>query len=80
VSKKDYQTIASVIYTVKLDALCTTGGAAEQSRDIWLGHVSSRLAAAFAYDNPRFDRARFLEACETGTCKGMAKVQAKGGV
>jgi hypothetical protein len=35
--------------------------------------VTSEIADALATDNPRFDRARFIEACETGACKGMKK-------
>lgn len=31
------------------------------------------LADVLAADNPRFDRARFVEACETGRTKGMPR-------
>lgn len=66
-SRKDYELIAGALRTIKTDALCTLGGAAEQSRDIWLGHVVERLSNAFTYDNPRFSRERFVKACEEGT-------------
>ena len=29
------------------------------------------IAKVLAADNPRFDRERFMEACETGHCRGM---------
>jgi hypothetical protein len=66
-SKKDYQAIAGAMFehrqTIKAD-----DSPIER-------HVAGmlRLADALGVGNPRFDRARFLEACETGTCKGMRK-------
>lgn len=64
-SKKDYQAIARALHETKPDP---------QSRadyDVWEGCVAA-LADALAADNPAY-RARFVEACETGACKGMRK-------
>lgn len=36
--------------------------------------VVDNIADVLAADNPRFDRARFVEACETGRTKGMPLV------
>lgn len=75
-SKKDYQAIARALYIN------------QPYKDREVGHVASdaeesvfdqwrmdrdALASVFADDNPRFDRARFVEACETGKCKGMPR-------
>jgi len=35
--------------------------------------VTQELCAILAAENPRFDRARFVEACETGRTKGMPR-------
>lgn len=69
-SKKDYQAVARAFYANRPP---DNAGALEcVSRKVLL----SALADTFAANNPRFDRARFIEACETGTCKGMRKVGA----
>lgn len=68
-SKKDYQAIAAALYNIR------TG--TEDIAGIWaLDRVVQDLAEIMAEGNPRFDRARFREACETGKCKGMRPVAA----
>lgn len=57
-SKKDYEAIAKVLHGFQ-DTNRTVR--AMLTRD-----VAERMADLFAADNPRFDRARFLHACETG--------------
>ncbi len=59
-TKKDFQAIARAIHK-----------ASWGSERVRVEDVISRVADALAETNPRFDRARFIEACETGTCKGM---------
>lgn len=69
-SKKDYQALARAIYTARVEMLSRKGpDGTLDTLDSVAGHVALHLAA----DNPRFDRARFIEACETGTTKGMPK-------
>jgi len=63
-SKKDYQAIARVFYARRSHE--------EHAYTAWTA-LRDDLAALFAADNPRFDRRRFLNACETGDCKGMRK-------
>lgn len=62
-SKKDYQAIARVIYAARID----------QSGAPTFALVVKGLADYMAQDSPRFDRARFIEACETGTTRGMKR-------
>lgn len=58
-----------------------TQGCAVHGLRAWLKRDSERMreeiitavASALENDNPRFDHARFIEACETGQCKGMRK-------
>lgn len=38
--------------------------------------IAEAVANVMAADSPRFDRARFIEACETGSTRGMKKVGA----
>lgn len=64
VSKKDYQAIARAIYQTWEDT---------PDSDETMGLLINRLSEIFAADNPRFNRQRFIEACETGTTKGMPK-------
>ena len=61
-TKKDYQAIARAIHSVS--AGCNSAKLAVED-------VRDTLADVFAADSLRFDRARFVEACETGRCKGM---------
>ena len=63
-SKKDYQRIARVMHETK-DV---------KHREAWAVIVGA-LGQVFGEDNPRFDWTRFVEACETGTTRGMKAVQ-----
>lgn len=70
-SKKDYQVIARAIYQSRQLA-CDNA----QHKDCALAPIAAlqaQMIQILADDNPRFDRARFLEACETGKCKGMKR-------
>jgi hypothetical protein len=75
-SKKDYQAIAAALWRVQPEP---AGGndpdrrAIEAVRRTWYSAVEA-VAGVMAASNPRFDRGRFIEACETGTCRGMRKV------
>lgn len=75
-SKKDYQAIARAIHGTRRNVVETeTKHLAPRELAEWaIGNVASRVADVLAADNPRFDRGLFLEACETGACKGMRKV------
>jgi hypothetical protein len=66
-SKKDYQAIAGAIYSsAHMDRLVfgSEGIGAILS-------TARRIADVLAADNPRFNRDLFIEACETGKCRGM---------
>ena len=67
-SKKDYQAIARAFHTDRADLMGILSDA--PPIEVWT-ILRERIADVLAADNPRFDRARFLEACETGRCKGM---------
>ena len=62
-TKKDFQEIARAIYNAR-----SAGPETDPFREIVSG-----LSSVLAVGNPRFDRARFIEACETGKCKGMPR-------
>ena len=62
-SRKDYQAIAAAIYAAR-----TTDGSGPF--DV-VQHIQDGIARYAASDNPNFNRALFIEACETGKCKGM---------
>ena len=66
-TKKDYQAIARAIYRQ-----CELRMECAPVQDA-MGGLVEELSAVFAADNPRFNRARFVEACETGRCKGMPR-------
>ena len=68
-SKKDYQAIARAIH----EARGLTATAEKLDPGSGINRVAHLLADVLAAENPRFDRARFVEACETGRCKGMAR-------
>ena len=75
-TKKDFQAIARALHSIRpagKDADGIHEYKAEFARvDYWrptVGMVADVLAAS----NPRFDRVRFIEACETGRCKGMPR-------
>jgi hypothetical protein len=79
-TKKDYQAIARAIHMAKpapLENAAKTdaGLPPDEAYDAKEYDTWSRVAYSIAdhalYANPRFDRARFIEACETGRCKGM---------
>lgn len=75
-SKKDYQAIARAIYEArKDDALDHWDG--DITGNIGVSVVVQAIAEVMQRDNSRFDRALFLEACETGACRGMRRM--KGG-
>ena len=73
-SKKHYQAVATILYQQQ-PKTWNGRGSVPPEWDTWSGIVSE-LANMFAADNGRFDRGRFAEACETGTCHGMRKVAA----
>lgn len=60
-SKKDYKAIARAICATR--ELIYRDPTHDRVRDLLLADVADRLADVFAADNPRFSRARFLEAC-----------------
>ena len=70
--KKDYQAIARALHELRQRT-------ARQALPTVVRHdlVAEALAEVLADDNPRFDRILFLEACETGKCKGMRSVAAE---
>lgn len=68
-TKKDYQAIARAIHETRENS-ANYSAWDDEVREV-VGDMTARLANALAADNPRFDRARFVEACETGRCKGM---------
>lgn len=78
-SKKDYQAIARAVYRLHVDYDAKRGDGTYLWDEGAVAHGAKRmhkmiiaaLADVLAADNPRFDRSRFLEACETGRCKGM---------
>lgn len=71
-TKKDYQAIAGAIY--RLRSRGELNPVAVEVRTETLRDVRNELADILAADSPRFDRGRFLEACETGRTKGMPQV------
>lgn len=74
-SKKHYQALASALYDARSTVENPPVPCDYRIGDglVALGHAVSNVADVLARDNPRFNRALFLEACETGTCKGMPK-------
>lgn len=64
-SKKDYQAIAKVIY-MERDAWGFSDIREQEPALSALDHLTRELADMLQADNPRFNRALFLEACETG--------------
>lgn len=57
-NKKTYQTIARAIYQ------------ARQTNDP-ISYLEDELSILFRQDNPNFNDALFIEACQTGKTKGM---------
>lgn len=66
-SKKDFQAIARAIHGER-GALSLDSAALET-----VNVLTRALADVLQASNPRFDRARFVETCETERCKGMAR-------
>lgn len=68
-SKKHYQAIAAAIYDTraKMPERADAG--------VVLTIVTNKLLDIMEEDNPRFDRERFVEACETGKCRGWVTGQ-----
>jgi len=69
-SKRDYQDIARAIHNTRQTCPAFSqhcDGTQKSPQDI----LAEFLLDALAATNSRFDRARFIEACETGRCKGM---------
>lgn len=62
-SKKDYIAIASAIRSER-SCWPKDESLGDEFAYAALRSVTSRLAEVFAADNPRFDRNRFLEACD----------------
>lgn len=78
-SKKHYQAIARALYeAVQTQAHEDARIAAPSAARYLMAHVMEGIARVLAADNPRFDRERFVEACETGRCKGMKAVEPTG--
>lgn len=61
-TRKDYVAIAEAIYTTRETLPIVTGYWEAQLEAI--GRATQLVADVFAEDNPRFDRARFIAACE----------------
>lgn len=73
-SKKDYQAIARAIYEGRIGSEVKDGDdILECPPKVTAASIMYNMANALAASNPRFSRALFIEACETGTCKGMKK-------
>jgi len=71
-SKKDFQAIARALYDQR--ALWKAGPmSAVVVKEATWREARNALADVLAASNPRFDRQRFVEACETGRCKGMPR-------
>lgn len=75
-SKRHYEAIAGAVFTARVEMLARTPyDGSEQTALNTLDAVVGHLALHLAADNPRFDRARFVEACETGACRGMRRAK-----
>lgn len=73
-SKKDYQAIAAALYRVHQEDIPAPGFPPQPA--VRFDMVIGAIADVLAQGNPRFDRERFIEACETGRCRGMRPVAA----
>lgn len=69
-TKKDFQAIARMVYQSR-QLVCDT----TDHRDCAMAPLESLQAQMIQFlleaKNPKFDVGRFIEACETGKCKGM---------
>lgn len=68
-TKKDDQALARAIYRAQAEPY----PAGVDSAVSPLGVAVLLIADVLQADNPRFSRERFVEACETGRCKGMPR-------
>ena len=64
-TKKDYQAFARKLHSERASFIMACKSQAPFDR------IVTAISDVFAEDNVAFDYARFREACETGTCKGM---------
>ena len=58
-TRKDYQTIARAIHAAGKHSKCQSNGAKKA-----LSVAGDLLSIALYMDNPKFDRQRFISACE----------------
>jgi hypothetical protein len=77
-SKKHYQALAEALYRSQPDRTGAQMTAADERafnamRGTWYS-VLDGIESVLKSDNPRFSRALFREACETGKCRGMRQV------
>lgn len=59
-TRRDFELIASVVRETEL----TAGNASYPDCEVARGQLARAFAAELAATNPRFDRERFLRACE----------------
>lgn len=62
-SRKDYEKVAAILREENAFAANGRDVASRTARAV-VATVAVKMADMFAEDNPRFDRDRFLEACE----------------
>lgn len=61
-TKKDFEAVAAII---SREAIRNPAPGFDEGYDAGVENVALEIADYFASTNPRFDRARFLEACKT---------------
>lgn len=64
-TRKDYIAIATALHGARLEGHGLSTASVKYIVEQWELCVDA-TAAAMAYDNPRFDRERFLKACREG--------------
>lgn len=62
-TRKDYQAIANAIAKVRADRKAPNGGLLPLEVRHTIEEIEDALVLVFESENPRFDRARFLSAC-----------------
>lgn len=67
-SKRDYEAIARILF---VEAHNTAIGQFAEDGIARFASLRNAFADYLASDNPCFNRTLFIEACETGKCKGM---------
>lgn len=65
-AKKDYELIAGAIYGARVELQGRADAGREATPRIAVAVVIEHVAAALAREGARFDRGRFIAACETG--------------